>query len=100
MPETPPNVPRSSPWKPAAALLVPYTIVVAVAAVAMARRGASLPVEAKEVATRLQVSDARVYELIRLGLLPAVRIGRQVRVDPEKLDDFVRRGGAALREDR
>ena len=56
MPETPHNAPRRAPWKPAVALLLPYTIVVAVAAVAMARRGASLPVEAKEVATRLVLS--------------------------------------------
>ena len=52
-----------------------------------------------EVATRLKVSDARVYELVRSGILPGVRIGRQVRVDPKKLDEFVRSGGAALHPD-
>ena len=51
---------------------------------------------ASEAATRLRLSEARVYELIRLGILPGVRMGRQVRLDPQKLDEFVQNGGAAL----
>ena len=51
----------------------------------------------KQVGALLQVSRCRVYELIRLGLLPGtVRVGRQIRVDPSRLDEFVRTGGSAL----
>ena len=36
---------------------------------------------AKEVAQMLSVRPARVHELAREGLLPCVRLGRQVRFD-------------------
>lgn len=48
------------------------------------------------VARVLDVSEARVYDLIRLGLLPAVRLGRQVRVSEEALDKFIAQGGQPL----
>jgi len=48
------------------------------------------------VAQTLDVSQARVYELIRQGLLPAVRLGRQVRVSEEALRRFIESGGQAL----
>ena len=38
----------------------------------------------------------RVYRLIATGILPVVRLGRQVRIDAEQLRDFVRSGGRAL----
>jgi excisionase family DNA binding protein len=51
----------------------------------------------KQVGALLQVSRYRVYELIRLGLLPGtVRVGRQIRIDPSRLDESVRTGGSAL----
>lgn len=49
-----------------------------------------------EAALRLQVTVVRAYQLVREGILPAVRLGRQIRVDPRRLDDFVRKGGAAF----
>lgn len=48
---------------------------------------------AQETAERLNVRLHRAYELIREGQIPAVRIGRQVRVDPAALEDFIRSGG-------
>jgi len=48
------------------------------------------------VAKILDTSVARVYEMIRLRLLPAVKLGRQVRVAQEALDEWVRSGGQAL----
>jgi len=48
------------------------------------------------VAQRIDASNARVWLLIRMGLLPAVRIGRQVRVDEEALEEWIRRGGSPL----
>lgn len=53
-------------------------------------------VRVEEVAAKLGVSRARCYELIRKGLLPAVRLGRQLRVDPTQLDEWLRGGGRAL----
>lgn len=40
-------------------------------------------------------SEQRVYECARLGLIPSVRIGRQVRFDEDALREWVRRGGNA-----
>ena len=38
---------------------------------------------AEEIADMLRVTKGRVYELVRQGRLPAVRIGRQVRFREE-----------------
>lgn len=38
----------------------------------------------------------RVYTLLREGILPGVHLGRQVRVDKQALDEFIRNGGKAL----
>ena len=46
-----------------------------------------------EVARALSVSRARGYELVRRGLIPAVRIGRQVRVHPDQLERWMAEGG-------
>ncbi len=39
-------------------------------------------------------SKARVYEAARLGLIPCVRIGRQVRFDEETIREWVKAGGS------
>ncbi len=49
-----------------------------------------------EVAKILSITPERAYELARLDILPVVRIGRQVRVDPNVLADWVKKGGKAL----
>jgi len=46
-----------------------------------------------EIAETIGLSTGRVYETIRLGLLPAVRIGRQVRVEEQAFRDWVSNGG-------
>jgi len=53
----------------------------------------------KNAAQDLDVSEARVYELIRTGLLPpgvVVHLGRQVRIDEEALREWVKGGGQSL----
>jgi excisionase family DNA binding protein len=50
---------------------------------------------AGEVSRMLQVTRARVYELARLGLIPCVHIGRQVRFEETALREWVSRGGSA-----
>lgn len=49
-----------------------------------------------EVARILDVPETRVYEMARQGLLPVVRLGRQIRIDREALDEFIRNGGRTL----
>ena len=49
-----------------------------------------------EVAEILSVSRERAYELARSGALPVVRVGRQVRIDSEKLTQWIDRGGFSL----
>lgn len=53
----------------------------------------------QQTATILAVKYPRVAEMVRTGTLPAeciVRLGRQIRVNPEALDQFLRNGGRAL----
>jgi excisionase family DNA binding protein len=55
--------------------------------------------EVATVATRLNISPWRTYDLIRRGHLRAVRFGRAVRVDPRAVEDFIRGGGTATSGD-
>ena len=50
----------------------------------------------EDVARDFGVSKARMYELIRQGLIPVVRLGRQIRLSPDALDEWIRAGGQAL----
>jgi excisionase family DNA binding protein len=49
-----------------------------------------------EVANILKVSEERAYSLARSGLLPIVKLGRQIRVDEGKLHEWIDQGGSAL----
>ena len=55
---------------------------------------------APEVAQRLGISKQRVYDLVRRGLLPVVRIGRHMRFDGAAIEAWIEAGGAALPERR
>jgi excisionase family DNA binding protein len=48
-----------------------------------------------EVAQILRVTPERVYALIGRLELPAVRVGRDIRVDPDALAAWIRAGGTA-----
>lgn len=51
---------------------------------------------AGEVKDFLNLSSTdQVYRLVREGILPAVRIGRQIRFDPDVLQEWIKRGGKA-----
>ena len=50
----------------------------------------------KDACKILNVSYARGAALAREGILPVVRLGRQLRVDPQRLSRFVEEGGKAL----
>jgi len=49
-----------------------------------------------EIAKLLDCRNERVARLIREGVLPAVRLGRQIRIDPNSLERFIETGGRAL----
>jgi putative molybdopterin biosynthesis protein len=44
----------------------------------------------------LNVTYPRAAQLAREGIFPTIRLGRQIRVDPDQLADFLARGGRAL----
>ncbi len=54
---------------------------------------------ARQTADRLGIGVYRTYQLIRKGQLPAVRLGRQVRVDLVALEDWIAAGGTACDSD-
>ena len=49
-----------------------------------------------EVARLLNVSEARTRELARQHLIPVVRLGRQLRFDPDAIQAWIADGGQAL----
>ena len=49
-----------------------------------------------EMARKLDVTVPRGYALVRDGVIPGVRIGRQVRVDRDQLDAWIASGGQEL----
>ena len=51
---------------------------------------------ADKVAEAFGTTTARIYEAARLGLIPCVRIGRQVRFDEDALNEWIARGGSTL----
>ncbi|KAF0248230.1 MAG: hypothetical protein FD167_2369, partial [bacterium] len=38
----------------------------------------------------------RGYEMARLGLLPVIRLGRQIRVDLNAFEEWAKNGGTSL----
>lgn len=49
-----------------------------------------------KVAEIIDTSVPRAYELVRLGVIPGVvRLGRQIRVNPNALAEWMAGGGAA-----
>lgn len=52
-----------------------------------------------EAARVLGLSEHRVYELVRQGILPlgvVVKLGRQIRINSERLREWIAGGGQAL----
>lgn len=45
----------------------------------------------EEVAQILQVSKLTIYDLVKKGLLPTYRVGRQMRIDPNDLEEYINR---------
>ena len=45
-----------------------------------------------EVANELRITNAAVYQFVKRGLLPGVRVGRCVRIDKRALHAFLAAG--------
>jgi excisionase family DNA binding protein len=54
---------------------------------------------AKETAEILRVTLPRVYELARGGLIPSVRMGRQIRFHEPKITEWIEQGGSSLQKE-
>jgi excisionase family DNA binding protein len=52
-------------------------------------------VSAEVIADMFDVPRYRIYELTRARKLPAVRIGRTVRFDPDRIAAWIEAGGTA-----
>lgn len=50
------------------------------------------------VAGRLGVPRWRVYEMVRAGQIPAVRLGRAVKFDIDRIEAWIAAGGTASAE--
>ena len=44
-----------------------------------------------ELAKLLKIGRNNAYELVRAGIIPSVKIGRQIRISKENVLDFLRR---------
>jgi hypothetical protein len=55
--------------------------------------------DAKWVAATFDLPLQRVYELTRREIIPAVRIVRQYRYDPEALAEWAKRGGTSIKNE-
>ena len=54
---------------------------------------------ANQIAAKLQVSKIRIYEMARTGLIPCVRMGRQIRFDEQAIQKWIARGGTSDKSD-
>jgi excisionase family DNA binding protein len=55
--------------------------------------------DAKWVAETLGLPLQRIYDLTRKQVIPAVRILRQYRYDPEALAEWAKRGGTPIKNE-
>ena len=44
-----------------------------------------------EVARQLRISRSKAYDMMRRGVIPTVRMGRNVRVRQQDIDEYIRR---------
>lgn len=49
--------------------------------------------EPKDVRKRLKVSRNKMYQMLRDGDIPAIRVGVEWRIDPEDFERWLKAGG-------
>jgi excisionase family DNA binding protein len=52
--------------------------------------------EISRVADLLGVSETTTRRLVKKGVLPAIRVGRQIRIDERRLEAWLAGGGSGL----
>ena len=52
-------------------------------------------VDADPIAHRMDISRWQLLELCRKNLVPHVRLGRRVKFDPDKIEEWIASGGQA-----
>lgn len=50
----------------------------------------------EELSNYLSVSEDRIYQLTREGILPHCRLGRSLRYSPSAIQAFIEQGGKSL----
>jgi excisionase family DNA binding protein len=53
-------------------------------------------VTVRQTAQELDMPEDRVYDLVRAGVLPSVRFGRQVRIELNMLKAWIAAGGKGI----
>jgi excisionase family DNA binding protein len=51
-----------------------------------------------EASETLNISTTTIRRLIKAGVLPAVRVGRQIRIDRDRLREWLAAGGGQVRK--
>ena len=51
---------------------------------------------ASKAAKKIDVTVDRLYEYSRIGIIPVVKIGRQLRWSEEAIEEFIKNGGKAF----
>jgi putative molybdopterin biosynthesis protein len=49
-----------------------------------------------QVADLLEISKTTIRRLVKKGVLPAIRVGRQIRIDERRLEKWLENGGSTL----
>lgn len=49
---------------------------------------------ARELEERIGIRRARLYELVRSGAIPHVRLGESIRFDPDRIRRWIDEGGS------
>jgi len=53
----------------------------------------------REIAEKLQVSEAQIYRMIKKGTIPFVEIGGVYRFEPEAINAWITNGGTGGKDE-
>jgi excisionase family DNA binding protein len=51
-----------------------------------------------QVSALLEISDTTTRRLVKKGVLPAIRVGRQIRIDQRRFQEWLDSGGGPIGE--
>jgi excisionase family DNA binding protein len=53
-----------------------------------------------QVSALLEISDTTTRRLVKKGVLPAIRVGRQIRIDERRFRAWIESGGGGIEKQR